>query len=389
MVFAHKMKGILALSITMIVLLLTTMVMLATAKEVVTAERNYQHGFAIAQAQGAAQAGMNYALAFACAKLYPATTDGQVLSAAVSGTGSYVTTFTYLNGSDLVRVSSIGTSLDGTGTRTIQVILKNYPIAAIPSLPSTARGNFLMQGSSIVRNANGTQNLAMGGVLQMALPTATYLTNFSGPAFRSSWGTVTNGVATSGHIGSDVAQNQSDLLNYSDANFQTQYTGMLLTQFQNYADQVLSYSSNAFFNASFNSTGRLIYIDMNGHNATFFANFSVGEAGAPATLVIANAGSVLFKGNASSAAEVYGNVYTDGSLTITDNVTIQGMVFTPKDLTISGSGSNVRVLGAVAGGSVSGNVTIMNNAEVRYSAAILNETALKQYGVVPGSWKEF
>lgn len=385
MVFVRYQKGIAALLVTMIVLSLTTIVSFLTARVLLTDHKVFKNVYATAQAENAAQAGFDYALAHLNFNQF-SVTDGQVFTTGspLPNGATYSATYTYVTTDDPseIVIASTGTSTDGSSIRTVQATVKRYMTGASVTTPVAAIGNMTMRNQAAVHNnvSGATSTILLGGTISITNTAATYL----------------NGVLISDKntTGSDISENVSSLSSMSTTELQNTYVGYQLTDFSSSANINNSYAGSQTFTSTTSSSssnnwaGQLVYLNMNNGSgtATFNDAFYAGTTDEPAIIVVN--GNVDITGSGVNKSSVFGSVYATGSVTLQGDTGFSGFLFGASSVTINtGAGAQV-VAGSVIAGS--SGITLENKASVTLqSVESLESLRFQQYAVVSGSWKDF
>ena len=429
--FKKKQLGMAALSVTMTILAVITIITLFSARIIVTDAKVYQNQQGAAYAMNAAQAGVDYAIGYlnlnstARNAIYTGLGSCAVASNTYALAQGNLTNANYnvtygcigVGSAAILRIQSVGRSSDGNATRTITVNVMRYfsGTSNVTAPVITASNTFDMNSSAIVRNNGGTVNAIMQstGNFDMTAGNATYLNNSTTCTILNrqctSWGTVNNGVASTGNVGSDITTNAS--LNTST--MENQFLGMPIADFRMIADYVVTCTGNA--NINFTSTANasvctfspaltgtvsglsnrryVIYFDLTGSstpNLRFTTNFTIGSTANPAIIVVNSAASNPDV-TVMNGATINGSIFTNMSA-IANNTTaaqIRGVLFTTQDINTTGTNNTVNVLGGTVSGT--GGTAMASTTQISYNQANVNSSGAPfvGYGIVSGSWRDF
>jgi Tfp pilus assembly protein PilX len=319
------------------------------------------------QAMNAAQAGLEFGIS------YLNENSATILASPVSGylapfSNSSTTNVALSNGSKfsitysnptannykLIKISSVGSSDDGTAVTTVsQLVQFGSMLLNIPGSPMISLGAVALNGNSEIVNVySGTTIQTAQGV------------SFGG----SSSTTLASGTSSNKNsIKSDVQQNAASLQGLSSTDFFSTIFGLSSDSIKSTVGHYYSNNTTTNYAETLNGlTGTSIWIDQTSGTATLSSNATIGSAAAPVILIIN--GPVKFSGNVT----IYGYVFVTGVSTIdlTGNVTINGAMGTT-DNTSSATGS----------------------VQINYSPTVLNNlqksNGMQYYAKIPGSWKEF
>lgn len=318
------------------------------------------------QAFEAAQAGLEFGIN------YLNTNNGIILASPVDGyisaySDSNTTNVSLANGStysisyenpiaynyELIKVTSIGTSDDGSSIHTVSQLVKfGSMLLNAPTVPLTSKGQISLGGNSEIINTYNNNTIEAGGAVSMTGSSETILS--SGTS------------STPGNIQSDVQQNMSSLASMSDTDFFNSFFGLSPANIKNSVAHYYTNNNNTNYGSTLNGlNGTSIWIDQTGGQATLDGSTTVGTSSNPILLIID--GNVKFTGNVT----IYGYVYILGTSTtdLSGNVTIIGGMATTNQLSATGS------IQVIYSPSVLSN--LQNNDNMRY------------YAKIPGSWKDF
>lgn len=190
-----RQKGVLTLTLTIVVLMVVTLTTLYTARVVQTDDKIFANAYRNAQALGAAHAGFDYALGFlnfsllnqeavlgAVSGTVPTTTPAGVLSgnlarctsgsattpitltspSALANGATFTMTYSCLatNNITTLNIKSVGASNDGSANRTVQATVYRYQPSIIPLLSVGAITLTATGGGSNVRIRNTSSSVA-------------------------------------------------------------------------------------------------------------------------------------------------------------------------------------------------------------------------------------
>lgn len=358
MLHRRKQKGVAALLVTVVVLSVAIIVTLFTARIIITDQKIFKNVLDQAQAENAAQAGMQYGEAYQNYNYnYVDITDGQTVSATLPDGSSYVTTYaTEVNSNtDVHRITSVGKSADNSSTRTITALFQWYSTALLlmPMAAINGHADIKVEDNSVITKA-GVGDAAQSGK-QIKLKTG-------------------------GSVSPSYTENVQSLKDKTNSEFQTDYIGKLITDYA--TDAAITYTKTAdyTFNSELNGVkGRPIYLNMNGNRATL-SNAVLGSLEFPVTIFVD--GSMQLTG---SGVTVYGNIYATGTMDILSSATLSGFAFSLDDATFDQSAT-------VTGGVLSGDkMFVTNNSTVTYNGTVIRRGApgTITYNLLPGSWRDF
>jgi Tfp pilus assembly protein PilX len=256
---------------------------------------------------------------------------------------------------NVILVTAVGTSDDGTSTRTISQLIDYGSVLFAPTQNSmVVKGNLTMSGSSQITNTQYNQNMLLSGALTMSGSVQT----------TTSSGTTT----TASHIGSDVQQNNATLQATSIATLFSDYFGAPEATIKGQMAHVYSNTNSTNYSSTLNNmTGTTIWIDQPSGTASLTGSTAIGSPSKP-VLIIVN-GNLAISGSTS----IYGFLFVVGTTSATED--------------ISGS---FQLTGAMATGdslSMSGSTNITYNSTMLVGVQTSANTTY--YAKVPGAWKDF
>lgn len=359
-------KGAATLVLTTVLMTLATLLIIFAAnygklqsKSIANINRNQQ-------AFEAASAGLEFGIN------YLNTNNGTILASPVGGyiqpfSNSSVTNVALANGSqfsitytnpvandyELIKITSVGTSDDGTSTHTVSQLVKfGSMLLNSPTVPLTSKSNISLGGNSQIINTYNNNTIDAGGSVTIGGSGSTVLS--SGTS------------STAGNIQSDIGQNNTSLSSLSDTDFFNLFFGLSPSNIKSSVTHYFSNSSSTNYGADLNGlTGTSIWVDQTAGTATLNGNMTIGSASDPVLLIID--GDVRFSGNVT----IYGYVYVLGTSTtdLTGNVMVVGGMATTNQLSATGS---IQVVYSP---------TVLDNLQ--------NNGTMRYYAKVPGSWKDF
>lgn len=338
-------KGTVLVSMLLIVLL-ASIIAFTTVGTMATNQRVVGNSVREMEAFEKAEAGLEYGVKYG---------QNNMASITASPSGGYINytvpvpsgsnyTITYSNPTsgnyDLLEVTSVGTSGDGTATQTVkQRVYRSNFLAINPPAGVTSRGNVSLSGNVEISNEESiaiwTGGLVTaigsveveGSVRQLDLN----LSTLTGDQFFSNFFNKTK----------SAAQSSSDITFTNTSN--TNYSG--------------NYGSDP--NGLNGVTGKTIYISQGSGTATINSNAVIGSAANPVILIV------------------------DGNLTFAGSATIYGVVYVTGNMSSSGTGS---VHGAVF---TEGTMTSTGTADFNLDVSLNNLNNLITLVKVPGSWRDF
>lgn len=443
-------RGMAVLSVTMVVLAIVTIITFFSARIIVTDNKIAQNQENAADAFNAAQAGIDYALGYlnasatnrsaiittglsncASASNTRCLASGTLQACGASPAADPTTTLTANNATYTMRyscvtansgatlmISSLGASADGTGKRTLTVMVKRYFNPTAITAPAIISANTLnMNGSAIIRNAGGTTNVIMQstGNFDMAAGSATYLNNSTSCTVLNrqctTWGTVNNGVAGTGNVGSDITTDAT----LSAATLETRYLGMAIADFAPVADYTFTCTGNGSFTFTASANGgancsvspaiggtgflsgmtgqKVIYFNLTGGsspNLIFSGTFTIGTNGSAFNpIIVVNSAATNPTVAVQSGATLNASIYTNTTPTVNNGTAsvVNGAVFTTRTMQFTGSNATANVNGGVVAGT---GFTIASGSRLSYSATnVAGAGSFAGYGIVSGSWRDF
>jgi Tfp pilus assembly protein PilX len=262
---------------------------------------------------------------------------------------------TYSNSSpgnlDVLDVTSIGTSIDGSVTRTVRVSVVRIPtITSSVSAGIIAKNAVTMSGNSIVTNTVTNPTIWSGGT-----------TSLSGSASTSGQ----NGVTSDKNaINGDVLQNDNNISSLSSQQFFMNFFNAPPDTVRNNAD--IHLTNPGSLNTLDGISGKVIWVDQTTGTAQLNSNVTIGSPTEPVVLII--------NGNLS------------GNFQLNGGATIYGVVYTTGDWLNSGGGT-ANIFGSAI---VNGQYQSTGTPNITYEPAIIAniKKSLDIYTKIPGSWRD-
>jgi Tfp pilus assembly protein PilX len=359
-------EGAATLLLTLVLATISTLIIVFAAnygrlqdKFMSNINRHYQ---AFEAAQAGLEFGINYLkvnnstiLANPVAGYIPAYSDSNTNNVIMGNSSKYTITYSnpIANNYTLIKVSSNGISDDGTSTHTVsQLVQFGSLLINTPALPLISKGEITLSGNSQIINTYSNVTVQTGESADMHGSSSTILN--SGTS------------STPGNIKSDIQQNVSSLANMSNNDFFSSYFGLSPTSIKSSVAHYYSNSSSTNYkNTLSGMTGTSIWIDQTNGTASLNGSVTIGSTTNPVLLIIN--GDVNFSGNVT----IYGYVFILGS--------------SETDLT-----GNVTIIGGMA---TTGEINTTGSIQIVYSPSVLtnlqNNSSMRYYAKVPGSWRDF
>lgn len=351
-----KIRGAYLLVTVMVIMLVINLLVAFAASYSITNLKISRNTVQIDQANQAAEAGVEYGLAFL------QKNSSTVNSAATAGFINYtLPTVTLGNGATFsvnfrnstaldystIIIRSTGTGGDGVATNVMAQVVhqtRTRPISTI-----TSRGGVTISGGAFINTNTGTMNIMSGGIIDLNNGSKTKIAGVTS--------------STQGSYGIDIVQNSPSVNTMSEPTFFNALFGSTAATVKAGADAVYTNSpaGGDYSSILIGVTGKTIYIDQtNGSTVTLGGGGSVGSAAAPVILVV--------NGNFSIADGVrfYGYIYATGNITVAGGARLDGG--------FASYGST-----NITNGTQTSATTDYNNLAVGVSS----------YAKVAGSWKDF
>lgn len=379
-------QGFSTLVFTLVILLSITMLATVSSQAVVTQQKvltNYHHG---QSAFDAAQAGLEYALPYLDTN-YETLVDGVRLEQTLGNGASFATSIQYLDGKNLLRVTSIGYSSDGSDSKTISKIVQY----AEPEV--TTHWPYAVQARSNLMIRDNAELADLGGNLYTAKIGTTATIVDSGKTSLASGAS-----STSGAIATDVVQNDAELAAKTDEQFQDQFLGAQIADLQAVTTEVempvnagildgtyiYDYDSTTF--APYSSAESITLNQVNGE-VQIKGSTVIGSAEHPKNLVVNLSGNyTLPSGTVKPSefqlrenAEIYGDLVVNGNMTIVDATKVHGTIVVEGNLTlVDGSEIDGPVI-------VKGDVLLLNNSKINGAVFALGKVHVHEHASINGA----
>lgn len=359
-------KGAAVLVFALIMVTISTLVILFAGSFGMMQTKSTANMTRSTQAFEAAQAGLEYAinylnqnngtiLASPVSGYIPAYSDSNTTNVTLANNAKY--TFTYSNPTaydyTTILITSVGTSDDDSATRTVsQLVQFGSLLVNVPSIPLIGQGQISLSGNSEIINTHSSQTVTSGSTVGLSGSASTILNS---------------GVSsTAGSIQSDIIQNDAGISSLSSSDFFGSFFGMAPDLLKGSVANYYSNSSNTNYQGTLaGMTGTSIWIDQTGGTASLNGNATIGTAANPVLLIV------------------------NGDLTVSGNVTIYGYVFILGNATTDFTG-NLTIVGSVG---TTGNLNATGSIQVVYSPTTLdnlqNNSSMRYYAKIPGSWKDY
>lgn len=366
--FSHGEKsGAATLVMTVVLMMLSTLIILFAAEYGALQDKALSNVTRNNQAFEAAQAGLEYGinylnknsstiLANPVNGYIPSYSDSHTANVSLPNNSSFTITYSnpVANNYTLIKISSTGTSDDGSSTHTVSQLVKfGSMLLNKPSEPLDIKGSATFTGNSQISNSSGNTTIKSGSTVTLTGSATTAPS--SGPG------------SSPGNIGSDIIQNNSTLSNMSASDLFSTYFGLSQSLVKSSIGNYYSNSTDTNYRSLISGkSGTSIWIDQTSGTATIGGSAVViGSSSSPVLLVIN--GTNTFSG----FVLIYGFVYINGNNTIA-------------------SSSSISIIGGVAStGTIGGSGTI----QIYYSPSVLSnlqsQSGMQYYAKVPGSWKDF
>jgi hypothetical protein len=365
-IFRKDGKGAATFVFTLVLITLTSLIIIFAANYATLGSKASTNLNRNAQALEAAIAGMEFGinylnqnnsviLASPSGGYLQPFSNGSTTNVTLANNSKYSITYTNPTANDytVIKITSVGTSDDNSATRTVSQLVKfGSMLVNAPLTPLIAKDEIDLKGNSQIINTYNPNTIVSGGSTSISGSASTILN--SGTS------------STSGNIRSDIQQNSLLLASMTNNDFFATSFGVAPASVKSSAANYFQNSTNTNYRASLASlSGTSIWIEQTGGTASLTGNVTIGSPTNPVLLIIN--GDVNFSGNVT----IYGFVFIYGSseTDLTGNVTIVGGIATTGELDATGS------IQVVYSPSVLSN--LQNNSSMRY------------YAKIPGSWRDF
>lgn len=359
-------KGAASLVLTLIILSISTLLIIFAANYGQLQTQAVSNSNRTQQAYSAAVAGLEFGINYLnknSAVILASPVGGYIqnytststTNVTLANNSKFSVTYTNPTAGDytVIKITSVGTSDDGSSTHTVSQLVKfGSTLLNSPTVPITSKGSVSLSGNSQIINTYNNNTIKSGSTVSMSGSSSTILS--SGTS------------STAGNIRSDITQNNTTLSGTSSNDLFAQNFGVSAANVKGDIAHYYTSGSNTDYKSQLDGlNGTSIWIDQTGGQATISGNTQIGTASNPVLLIIN--GDVKFSGNVT----IYGYVYILGNSTtdLTGNVDIIGGMTTSANLSATGS---IQVFY-----SPTTLTNLQNNANMRY------------YAKVPGTWKDF
>lgn len=365
--FPNKQQhGAATLIITVLLLVMSTLIIIFAANYGVMQDKTVANINRSRQAFQAADAGLEFGINYLQQNYttviaspsggYISYTNASLTNVTLANNSRFSVTYSnpVANNYTLIRITSVGTSDDGTATRTVvQDVSRGSLLLSPPNFPLVSKGNVSMSGNAEVTNTSNNTTIISASTVSMSGNSHTILSGgtSSGP----------------GNIQSDVQQNSSTLANFSQEDFFANYFGSSTSVVKSNVAHHYSNSSSANYTATLSGmTGTSIWIDQIGGTATINGNAVIGSAANPVLLIV------------------------NGSFSLSGNVTLYGFLFVIGTNEITSLTGNVNIIGAIG---TSDTLNMAGNIQLTYDPSIIanlqNQSSMSYFAKIPGSWRDY
>jgi len=359
-------KGAATLVLALILVTISTLVIMFAGNYGVLQNKSVTNLTRSSQAFEAARGGMEYAinylnqnnaaiLANPVGGYIPAYSDSNTTNVTLANNSKY--SFTYsnpiANDYTTIRITSTGTSDDGTATQTVSQLVKfGSMLLNVPATPLISQGAVSLGGNSQIINTFTNKTVTSGASIGLNGSASTILN--SGTS------------STAGSLQSDITQNNGSIASQSATDFFGSYFGLSPSTVKGAVQHYYANSTDTNYRATLaGMTNTSIWIDQTGGTASLNGNTTIGSAANPVMLVV------------------------NGNLRVSGNVTIYGYVFILGNSTTDFTG-NLTIVGSVG---TTGQLNATGSIQVVYSPSTLtnlqNSSSMRYYAKIPGSWKDF
>lgn len=362
----RNLHGAVMVIMTLILMLLSTMIIIFAAnygtlqsKSISNIQRQRQ---AFEAAQAGLEFGVNYLqqnnttiLANPVSGYILPYTDSNLTNVPLANNSSFTVTYSnpVANNYDLIKISSTGTSDDGTATDTVsQLVEFGSLLLNIPTIPVTVKGLITMGNNAEIINTYNNFTITAGLSISLDKKAVTILA--SGVSSKKK------------KLQSDVTENDATLAGTSSNDLFISYFGLPESIVQSSSSKYYSNTSDTNYSTLLNGEqGSSIWIDQSSGTATINGSTIIGTSTNPVILII------------------------KGTPTFGDNTIIYGFVYIDNPLIAQLQG-NFLLVGGIA---ATGDINIIDSAQIMYSPFVLqnlqNVNTMKYFAKIPGSWKDF
>lgn len=345
---ASRNQGAILVSM-MLMVLLVSFIAVTSISTITTNQRVVANSIRDMQAFEAAESGLEYGIMYGKDNINSLTTDsdndGSINYTIPVSPGSHYTV-TYnnpiSNNFDLLGITSVGTSDDGTVTKTVYQQLYNSNFLTVsPPAGLTTLGSVSLSGNVDVMNEGGTAIWSGGGV------------------------TLGNAVSVDGAI----VNNDTTLSSFTPDQFFNNFFNKTKATAKNSANIIYNNTTDTNYSAPYTSPngldgvlGKVIYITQAaGTTATINSNAVIGSANNPVILIV------------------------DGDFKFNGNATLYGVLYVIGNWGNSGGGS-AAINGAAI---VEGDMSSTGTPALNFSQNLQNLNTITSLVKIPGTWRDF
>lgn len=366
-----RQRGVVAVVTALVLLIIVTIVTVYVAKVVVMEQRISANEVRAKEAFEAADAGMNYAIGYLGMSGGTDHDDDGVIDSGIQPAGANYTVTIADAGSfatdGIVRVTSVGSSDDGTGSHTIvQEVHVTSALGGSATHPLITRGLVGFSGNVSVINRETNATIWAGGELTSWGSGGTFIADGT---FEAD-GVTPSVVQSSGKFGNetktgvDVIDNSAELSSISDG-------------------------SDDFFN-NFFSGSKDFTRNIATYQTTDTGLVDSGGASIPGSMIWVDApdsGFSLSNGTYGTVADPI-ILIVDGDLDLRSGPDINGFVYVTGD--VSGGGGNVNITGALI---VEGELQMSGGGTfiVEFDSNTLTNLGIDHMSAsrLPGTWRDW
>lgn len=362
----QRQSGAATLILSVVLLMVSSLIIIYAANYGQMLDRMVSNINRQKQAYEAAQAGLEFGINYlnrytntivnnASGGYIPTYSDSNTTNVTFSNSSRFSVNYTnpIAYNYTVIKVTSTGTSDDGTATRTVSQLVKfGSLLFNQPPLSLVTKGSVSLSNNSQITNQYASSTVQSASTFALSGSATTVID--SGTS------------STAGNIQSDVTQNMSTLANMSNNELFLSYFGVPQNFISSKATNYYTNSSTTNYGSLLNNTDNaVVWIDQTGGNANLNGVFVAGSSSNPVLLVIN--GNVALSG----LSIIYGFVYINGTLSI-------------------GSTASTYIIGGLV---TTGNISGTGNLYLYYSPSVLSNTqsqsSTRYYAKIPGSWKDF
>ncbi|WP_371186428.1 PilX N-terminal domain-containing pilus assembly protein [Thalassotalea maritima] len=401
MVSIHKQRGLATLTISIILLVLITIVSLYLARTVLQEQKLVASDTRAKQAFEAAEAGLAIAQQYFMKGIANNTADGKYeIFASGAGVGDdsfrgslgenrFSVTIEEMEIDSMLalRITSTGTSSDGTASRTLVNEVKALnPIPNVPDNPLNSKGAFVIGGSATVSNSEGHSSIWSGGDIDVGSnnSTKTLIADPNDPAYPGCMDIPHSCALIESSnremAGLDIIEHDSDLANLTTEEMFMNFFGMSPSSYkETMATRIVDTANPSESRGDCGNTWAGC-VDM-ALNEVIWIEGDVSETGASVGCAVSLTGSHV----CSDADELPSIVIVNGDVDFSGTPHFYGVLFVMGDMIGAG---NLTIHGAMM---VAGNVsTGTGSLDAVYNSQLLEK--VQQIGPragVAGAWRDF